>query len=104
MPAGLKLLREFGNVDTSYDLTPEQLCEKVATSDALIIRSATQVPPVLLTRNESSTFCCSGGVHKTTGIVFSNDRRCMTASSVNTPRMLMQLRMSLICAGDQGCV
>lgn len=41
--AGLKLLREFGTVDASYNLTPEQLCEKVAAADALIIRSATQV-------------------------------------------------------------
>ena len=41
--AGLKLLRDFGNVDTSYNLTPEQLCEKIASADALIIRSATQV-------------------------------------------------------------
>lgn len=41
--AGLKLLRDFGTVDTSYGLTPEQLCEKVKEADALIIRSATQV-------------------------------------------------------------
>ena len=43
---GIKLLEEFGTVDTSYDLTPQQLCEKVASADALIIRSATQVIPL----------------------------------------------------------
>ncbi|KAK9817004.1 hypothetical protein WJX72_008115 [[Myrmecia] bisecta] len=41
--AGLSLLEAFGEVDCSYDLTPGQLCEKAATSDALIIRSASQV-------------------------------------------------------------
>jgi D-3-phosphoglycerate dehydrogenase / 2-oxoglutarate reductase len=30
-------------VDTSYNLTPTELCAKVALCDALIIRSATQV-------------------------------------------------------------
>lgn len=37
------MLREVANVDCSYDLTPEQLYEKVAVSDALIVRSATKV-------------------------------------------------------------
>lgn len=32
----------MGDVDTAYDLTPEQLQEKIKTADALIIRSATQ--------------------------------------------------------------
>lgn len=41
--AGLEMLREVANVDCSYDLTPEQLYEKVAVSDALIVRSATKV-------------------------------------------------------------
>ena len=41
--AGLEILRAFGSVDTSYGLTPDELCEKVAVSDALIIRSETQV-------------------------------------------------------------
>jgi len=52
--AGIKLLEEFGNVDASYDLTPEQLCEKVATADALIIRSATQVLPQALNAGQAS--------------------------------------------------
>ena len=43
MTTGLELLRAFGNVETAYGLTPEELCKKVAHSDALIIRSATQV-------------------------------------------------------------
>lgn len=41
--AGLEMLKEHANVDCSYDLTPEQLYEKVAVSDALIVRSATKV-------------------------------------------------------------
>lgn len=40
---GLEILKAFGNVDVSLGLTPEQLCEKVAGADALIIRSETQV-------------------------------------------------------------
>ena len=40
---GLKLLEEFGTVDASYDLTPEQLVERIPSCDALIIRSATKV-------------------------------------------------------------
>lgn len=39
---GLTLLEEFGTVDASYDLTPEQLIERIPSSDALIIRSATK--------------------------------------------------------------
>ena len=30
-------------MDASYDLTPEQLVERIPSCDALIIRSATQV-------------------------------------------------------------
>eukprot|EP01026_Neomeris_dumetosa_P054591 TRINITY_DN4916_c0_g1_i7.p1 TRINITY_DN4916_c0_g1~~TRINITY_DN4916_c0_g1_i7.p1 ORF type:complete len:400 (-),score=71.71 TRINITY_DN4916_c0_g1_i7:981-2108(-) len=41
--AGLSMLREFGSVDCSYDMTPEQLETKVSLCDALIIRSATKV-------------------------------------------------------------
>ncbi|KAK6267578.1 hypothetical protein QUC31_011738 [Theobroma cacao] len=41
--AGLQLLRSFGNVDCSYDLSPEQLCEKISSCDALIVRSGTKV-------------------------------------------------------------
>jgi hypothetical protein len=37
------MLQEVANVDCSYNLTPEQLYEKVAQSDALIVRSATKV-------------------------------------------------------------
>lgn len=37
------MLKEVANVDCSYDVTPEQLYEKVAVSDALIVRSATKV-------------------------------------------------------------
>jgi D-3-phosphoglycerate dehydrogenase len=41
--AGLDMIREFGEADCSYDLTPEQLCEKIQHSDALIVRSGTKV-------------------------------------------------------------
>ncbi|KAA6429329.1 MAG: d-3-phosphoglycerate chloroplastic-like [Trebouxia sp. A1-2] len=41
--AGLDLLNGFGTADCSYDLTPEQLCEKIQHVDALIVRSATKV-------------------------------------------------------------
>ncbi|GLU17454.1 hypothetical protein SLE2022_338200 [Rubroshorea leprosula] len=41
--AGLSLLRTFGNVDCSYDLSPDQLCDKISSCDALIVRSGTKV-------------------------------------------------------------
>ncbi|CAN1143725.1 D-3-phosphoglycerate dehydrogenase 2, chloroplastic [Linum perenne] len=41
--AGLDLLREFGNVDCSYNLSPEQLRSKISSCDALIVRSGTKV-------------------------------------------------------------
>ncbi|XP_057755594.1 D-3-phosphoglycerate dehydrogenase 3, chloroplastic-like [Arachis stenosperma] len=41
--AGLKLLKEFANVDCSYNLNPEELCTKISLCDALIIRSGTKV-------------------------------------------------------------
>ncbi|CAL0320760.1 unnamed protein product [Lupinus luteus] len=41
--AGLHLLKEFANVDCSYNLTPEELCTKISLVDALIVRSGTKV-------------------------------------------------------------
>ncbi|XP_025611231.1 D-3-phosphoglycerate dehydrogenase 2, chloroplastic-like [Arachis hypogaea] len=41
--AGLQLLREVGEVECAYDLSPEQLCNKISSCDALIVRSATKV-------------------------------------------------------------
>lgn len=41
--AGLKLLRSFGNVECAYDLSPEDLCAKISSCDALIVRSGTKV-------------------------------------------------------------
>lgn len=42
-PAGLDLLREFANVDCSYELSAEELRAKVSLVDALVVRSATRV-------------------------------------------------------------
>ncbi|XP_059304034.1 D-3-phosphoglycerate dehydrogenase 3, chloroplastic-like [Lycium ferocissimum] len=41
--AGLKLLKEFANVDCSYNLSPEELCTKISLCDALVVRSGTKV-------------------------------------------------------------
>lgn len=41
--AGLNLLKEFADVDCSYNLTPEELCTKISLCDALIVRSGTKV-------------------------------------------------------------
>ncbi|KAF9603467.1 hypothetical protein IFM89_036270 [Coptis chinensis] len=41
--AGLELLKDFANVDCSYNLTPEELCTKISLCDALIVRSGTKV-------------------------------------------------------------
>ncbi|BDA42854.1 D-3-phosphoglycerate dehydrogenase [Coccomyxa sp. Obi] len=40
---GIELLSQHGDVEKAYGLTPEELCERIANADALIIRSATQV-------------------------------------------------------------
>lgn len=42
-PAGIELLKQYANVDTSYNLTPEELQAKVSLVDALIVRSGTKV-------------------------------------------------------------
>ncbi|KAL0002806.1 hypothetical protein SO802_016587 [Lithocarpus litseifolius] len=41
--AGLKLLKEFANVDCSYNLSPEELSTKISLCDAIIVRSGTKV-------------------------------------------------------------
>ncbi|XP_021747468.1 D-3-phosphoglycerate dehydrogenase 1, chloroplastic-like [Chenopodium quinoa] len=41
--AGLAVLREYGEVDCIYDLTPEDLCKNISKYDALIVRSGTKV-------------------------------------------------------------
>ncbi|EOX98350.1 D-3-phosphoglycerate dehydrogenase isoform 2 [Theobroma cacao] len=41
--AGLTLLKQFTNVDCSYNLSPEELCTKISLCDALIVRSGTKV-------------------------------------------------------------
>jgi hypothetical protein len=42
MRAGIQLLQQHGDVEEAFDLSPEQLCERIVHADALIIRSATQ--------------------------------------------------------------
>lgn len=41
--AGLQLLRSFGNVECAYELSPEELCAKISSFDALVVRSGTKV-------------------------------------------------------------
>jgi len=41
--AGLELLQQFANVDCSYDMSEDELNAKIALSDAIIVRSGTQV-------------------------------------------------------------
>ncbi|KAI4329433.1 hypothetical protein L6164_021696 [Bauhinia variegata] len=41
--AGLQLLRGLGRVECAYDLSPEDLCSKISSFDALIVRSGTKV-------------------------------------------------------------
>ncbi|XP_027119911.1 D-3-phosphoglycerate dehydrogenase 1, chloroplastic-like [Coffea arabica] len=41
--AGINLLKDFANVDCSYNLSPEELCNKISHCDALIVRSGTKV-------------------------------------------------------------
>lgn len=43
LAAGIALLKQYANVDCSYDLTPDELAAKVSLVDALIVRSATKV-------------------------------------------------------------
>ncbi|KAI3802801.1 hypothetical protein L1987_30944 [Smallanthus sonchifolius] len=41
--AGLDLLRSFADLDCSYNLSPDDLCSKISSCDALIVRSGTKV-------------------------------------------------------------
>lgn len=41
--AGLQVLRQLGDVECAYDLSPEDLCKKISSCDALIVRSGTKV-------------------------------------------------------------
>lgn len=41
--AGLDMLAAYGNVDTSYDMSPSDLQAKISLCDAVVIRSATKV-------------------------------------------------------------
>lgn len=41
--AGLDMLAEYGNVDTSYDMSPADLQAKISLCDAIVIRSGTTV-------------------------------------------------------------
>ncbi|KAI9070942.1 hypothetical protein K1719_047092 [Acacia pycnantha] len=41
--SGLQVLREYGHVECAYNLSPEELCSKIASFDALIVRSGTKV-------------------------------------------------------------
>lgn len=41
--AGLEVLRAFGDVECAYELTPDELCEKISACDGLIVRSGTKV-------------------------------------------------------------
>jgi hypothetical protein len=54
--AGLDLLKEFAHVDCSYNMSPQELCAKVALCDALIVRSGTKVPPYSLSLSLSLLF------------------------------------------------
>ncbi|GAB2247722.1 hypothetical protein Droror1_Dr00007604 [Drosera rotundifolia] len=41
--AGIEVLRQFADVDCSYDLSPDDLCDRISRCDALIVRSGTKV-------------------------------------------------------------
>lgn len=41
--AGLEVLRGFGEVECAYDMSPEELCARISSCDALIVRSGTKV-------------------------------------------------------------
>lgn len=57
--AGLTLLKEFADVDCSYNLSPEELRSKISLCDALIVRSGTKV--------NRAVFESSGGRLKVVG-------------------------------------
>ncbi|KAL9268362.1 D-3-phosphoglycerate dehydrogenase 2, chloroplastic-like protein [Drosera capensis] len=41
--AGIEVLRQFADVECVYDLSPDDLCERISRCDALIVRSGTKV-------------------------------------------------------------
>ncbi|KAK5837190.1 hypothetical protein F383_05804 [Gossypium arboreum] len=57
--AGLTLLKEFADVDCSYNLSPKELRSKISLCDALIVRSGTKV--------NRAVFESSGGRLKVVG-------------------------------------
>jgi len=62
-PAGLELLRERGHeVDLLLGLSPEELCEAIATADALIVRSSTKVNAEAVAAAQSLTVVGRAGV------------------------------------------
>jgi hypothetical protein len=58
---GIELLKQFANVDTSYNLTPEQLQAKISLADALIVRSATKVTAGCSPETEQKVHACTLG-------------------------------------------
>lgn len=78
--AGIDLLSQYGEVETAYNLTPEQLCERIPTADALIIRSATQAGHFLL-KGRAGMLTADYDSHHRSGTVFEgavpcSDQRC----------------------------
>ena len=47
LPAGIKILADYGHVEEAYGLSPAELCQKIKDFDALIIRSSTQVAQLI---------------------------------------------------------
>ncbi|CAK0787442.1 hypothetical protein CVIRNUC_010662 [Coccomyxa viridis] len=79
---GIELLQQIGDVDKAYNLTPEQLQEKIATADALIIRSATQVT--------KEVFQAAGGRLKVVGRAGVGVDNVDLASATDMPPPLCQ--------------
>ena len=87
--AGIELLEQHGEVEQAFDLTPEQLCERIAHADALIIRSATQVPgtglvpqevPIAALRPASFNLCMSGKAENLGTVVLQVTREVFEAA------------------------
>ncbi|CAL5222438.1 g4801 [Coccomyxa viridis] len=98
---GIELLQQTGDVETAYNLTPEQLEERIKTADALIIRSATQVT--------KEVFKAAGGRLKVVGragvgvdnvdLASATD---MSRATLSTPRTLQAIAYYL--SRQHGCL
>ncbi len=59
---GLKILKEFAEVEVATDLKPDQLVKKIEGFDAIVVRSATKVTKEIIAAGKNLKFIARAGV------------------------------------------